>query len=174
MKPKVTGKKPGSRRQLKRVASKLQAKPPKIREPRKVIVSFRLRTSEAELLRKDLNQRPIAGVKSVKQFARKLTIDYARGRTVYVNDVDRSIDPDARERLTLEAPNIDMEDTEFLAKLRDFIQVGDNWAKLRLLFLGVGWPSDMAAQYAAAMTPGDRLAWGKTAVSAVLKQLILK
>lgn len=83
-----------------RVRKKPQAKLRKIREPRTVIVSFRLRKTEAKLLQQDLKGKPIAGVKSLKQFARKLVIDFAKGRLVYSNPTDRQIDSDAGERLS--------------------------------------------------------------------------
>ena len=56
---------------------KIQAKRRAIKEPRTVVVSFRLRQSEVNLLLKRLRERPIEGVKSVKQYARMLAIGRA-------------------------------------------------------------------------------------------------
>lgn len=82
-----------------RPRKKLQTKPRKIREPRTVIVAFRLRKTEARTLGADLKGAPIAGVKSLKQFARKIVIDFSKKRLKYSNPADRQIDCDAAERL---------------------------------------------------------------------------
>jgi len=64
-----------------------------------VVVAFRLRRTEAKALSADLKQTPAAGVKSLKQFARKIVIDFSKSRLRYVNPADRTIDCDAGERL---------------------------------------------------------------------------
>lgn len=78
---------------------KKQTKPRKIREPRTVVVAFRLRRTEAKALSADLKETPAAGVKSLKQFARKIVIDFSKNRLRYTNPADRTIDCDAAERL---------------------------------------------------------------------------
>lgn len=52
------------------------------------------------MLSSDLKLMPIAGVKSLKQFARKIVIDFSKKRLKYSNAGDRLIDCDAAERLT--------------------------------------------------------------------------
>lgn len=136
---------------------KAQTKPRKIREARTVIVSFRLRQSEADMLKKELKQAPIAGVKSVKQYARKLTIDHALGRTAYIDPMDYKISPDSRKDLLIVPPNCQIEDPQFRKALTDFLNTPENWRKLRLFMLLAGWPVNLLERYKVAETEQERL-----------------
>lgn len=82
-----------------RPRKKLQVKLRKVREPRTVVVAFRLRRTEVKALSADLKETPAAGVKSLKQFARKIVIDFSKNRLRYVDPKYRTIDPDAQECL---------------------------------------------------------------------------
>lgn len=155
--PKKTA--PRLRRIVGRLAqTKTQAKPRKIREARTVIVSFRLRQSEADLLMKDLRTQPIAGVRSVKQYARKLTIDHAMRRTVYVDPLDYKIGPDSRKDLvTIPPPSCQIDSPKFRKALTAFITTGENWRKLRHFMLLAGWPAEALSSYNNAETDQERL-----------------
>lgn len=152
-----------------RFKTKPQTKLAKKREPRTNIISFRLRDTEAKLLAADLKQHPVAGIKSLKQFARKLTIDYARERLVYVENIDRQIDPDARERLQIETPNCQMSDHRFLKALRGFLSVEENWRKLRLFMLRAGWPEDSTVAYNSSTSEQERLMIAQKVLTKMLK-----
>jgi len=117
------------------------------REPRDVIISFRLRQSEADALRRDMDANPSAGVKSLQQFSRKLIIDYARGRTVYVDPLDRKIDPYSRDSIDRLLPNCVMSDPHFIRSLAAFLNVVENWRKLRFFMLLAGWPKALVDLY---------------------------
>lgn len=136
---------------------KAQTKPRKIREARNVIVSFRLRQSEADMLKKELKQSPIAGVKSVKQYARKLTIDHALGRTAYIDPMDYRISPDSRKDLLIVPPNCHLDDPDFRKALAGFLNTPENWRKLRLFMLLSGWPASAVERYKVAETEQERL-----------------
>lgn len=164
-------KKTASRPPLKlRRQAKPQAHRREKREPRNVIISFRLRESEAKTLWADLKRFPIAGVKSLKQFSRKLTIDHARRRTVYVENIDRQIDPDAREKLKIEPPNCIMSDKPFIQALLAFLITEENWRKLRLFMLQAGWPQPLIDRYNNADNDQERL----MAAQECLKQMLKK
>lgn len=126
---------------------KQQVKHAKKREPRTNIVSFRLRDTEADRLALDLKNRPVVGIKSLKQFARKLTIDYAYDRLVYVRSVDRRLDPDSRNGVKIDPPDCRIDDAKFVKTLRDFLGQNDNWRKLRLFMLQAGWPPNLVKAY---------------------------
>jgi hypothetical protein len=106
-------------------------------------VSFRLRETEADMLLQHLEKHPIAGFKSLKQFCRKLSVDYALERLIYINPIDCEINFDSREFLPIEPPNCKMSDKKFIKALRDFITVPENWNKLRLFMLRAGWPEKL-------------------------------
>ncbi len=115
------------------------------REPRTRIISFRLREAETELLEQDLKVSPVIGIKSLKQFARKLTIDYARQRLVYVRGVDRKFsEPDS---VKTDPPNCALSDAHFVRELRKFINDEENWRRLRFFMLVAGWPQRLAHAY---------------------------
>jgi hypothetical protein len=63
---------------------------------RNVMISFRLRQDEIDLLIRDMRENPACGIKSVKQFARKITVDYVRKRLHYINPLDKMADADIR------------------------------------------------------------------------------
>lgn len=129
------------------------------REPRTHIVSFRLRASEAANLLEDLRKFPVSGIESLKQFARKLAVDYGLGRLVYVMPLDRAIDFDSRDYLPVEAaPDCRMSNKIFLAALSSFIATPENWHKLRLFMLRAGWPSKLNAEFNRASNNRERLA----------------
>lgn len=86
-----------SKKSRKRLRKKPQMKLRQKREPRTVIISFRVRRSEFKQLKQMLKEHPVAGIKSVKQFARKLTIDHAMGRTVYNDAEATKVSPDVAE-----------------------------------------------------------------------------
>lgn len=149
-----------------KLSVKRQTKPRKILEPRTVIVSFRLRKSEADLLSKNLKTGSMAGVRSLKQFCRKLAIDHAYGRTVYVQNVDREIDPDgrdlARKVMGIGPPDCQMDDTRFIQALESFLSRDENWQKLRFFMLQAGWPDHLVREYHEADSPNKRLRVAKT------------
>lgn len=152
-----------------RLKKKPQVKINKKREPRTNIVSFRLRDTEASLLAEDLKRHPAAGIKSLKQFARKLTIDYARDRLVYVEGIDRKIDPDSRQRLHIDPPNCQMSDPQFIKALRKFLSAEENWRKLRLFMLRAGWPEQAREAYRAAETSEERLSIAQKLLAKMLR-----
>lgn len=146
---------------------KRQVRPPKIREARSVVVSFRLRKTEADVLFQNLRDKPIANVDSVKQFARKLTLDYLHGRTVYVVAADRRVDPDVRRNLRVET-DCDLADKRFVKALMTFLSTAQNWCKLRYFMLRAGWPVELLERYSRATTDTQRLA----AVQTMLKRML--
>ena len=130
---------------------------PKKREPRTHIVSFRLRETEANLLLADMKKNPHAGFRSLKQFCRKISVDYALSRLIYIMPLDRMINFDSREYLEVEPPNCQMSDKRFLKALRDFLTVPENWHKLRLFMLRAGWPEKLKAEFLDAENDQERL-----------------
>ncbi len=136
---------------------KQQVKQSKKREPRTNIVSFRLRDTEAQRLEQDLKDRPVVGIKSLKQFARKLTIDYAYDRLVYVRSVDRRLDPDSRKGVKIDPPDCHLDDRKFVKTLRDFLSQEDNWRRLRLFMLQAGWPQNLVKAYRSTTNHQKRL-----------------
>lgn len=137
-------------------------------QPRDVIVSFRLRSSEIEALGSDLETMPAAGVKSVRQYARKLVIDYARDRLVYVNPMDRLIDSDAREQAVLAPPDCTIDNAQLASILLSLFRDHGNWNKLRFFMLGAGWPSRFEKAYREARNDHERA----EAARAFLKHVI--
>lgn len=79
----------------------------------------------------------------MSQFARKLSVDYALGKLVYVLPSDRDTDPDAKDCLPKEAPNCHLQDAAFIKSLRNFLRTPENWNRLRLFMLRAGWPADL-------------------------------
>lgn len=130
---------------------------PKKREPRTQIVSFRLRETEANALLQDMKRHTGTGFKSLKQFCRKLSVDYALERLIYISPLDRTINFDSREFLHVEPPNCTMSDKKFIKALRDFITVPENWHKLRLFMLRAGWPDKLKAEFRDAENDQERL-----------------
>lgn len=120
-------------------------------------MSFRLRETEAALLHKDQAEHPVSGIESLKQFIRKLSVDYALGRLVYVQPVDRAIDFDSRDYLPVAPPDCQISDRKFLKVLRDFISIPENWHKLRLFMLRTGWPEKLKAEFRDAKNDQERL-----------------
>jgi hypothetical protein len=131
-------------------------------------VSFRLRETEANLLLKDMEHNPVKGCRSLKQFARKLSVDYALGRLVFIHPLDRAIGADQREYLTVEPPNCQMSDKRFLKALRDFITVPENWHKLRLFMLRAGWPDKLKNEFRDADNDQERLLVAQRVLSEML------
>jgi hypothetical protein len=127
------------------------------REPRSIIISFRLRESEADLLRADLDANPSAGVKSLKQFARKLAVDYARGRMTFIDPLDRRIDACSRDALDRQPPFCILRDVRFIADLDRYLVTGERWRSLRFFMLGAGWPVDITERFNAAIDDDGRL-----------------
>jgi hypothetical protein len=154
----------------KRQSSKQQVKTRKKREPRTSIISFRLRKTEAELLANDLERRPVIGIKSLKQFARKLTIDYARDRLVYVREVERRLDPEARNGVKkIELPNCHLNDPRFIRSLRNFLREEENWHRLRLFMLMAGWPHKFVKVYRATKNKNKRLRIARKVLTSMLR-----
>lgn len=153
---------------MSRIKRKAQLKLRKIRQPRTEIVSFRLRKVEAALLKKDLKENPIAGVKSLEQFSRKLIVDYARGRTVYIDPIDRQIEPDAREKLNRPLPDPNIQNHEFVNILLGYLQTEDQWNRLRFLMLQAGWPKNAIESYRKANNSMERM----FVVSEVLREML--
>jgi hypothetical protein len=130
MSTKTTTRQPEEGRQGKRLA-------------RTTIISFRLRQHEAEQLEANLRKTPVSGIESLKQLARMVTVDYAAGRVVYVNPVERKTAPDTRATANIGAPECWINDKFFLRSLRRFLQINGNWQRLRFFMLRAGWPEDL-------------------------------
>lgn len=132
----------------------------KPRDQRKVIISFRLRSQEAELLQRDYDTIRGPGIGSLKRYARMLVVDYALGKLAYVNPELRQADPDVRQasRSFDEANKVPgpITDAEFLRQLSGFLSVPGNWIKLRLLLIGTGWPPRFQKQLKGAANNGVR------------------
>lgn len=137
------------------------------REPRTRIISFRLREAETDLLEEDLKVSPVVGIKSLKQFARKLTIDYARQRLVYVRHVDRKFSEP--ESVKIEPPNCSMTDAKFVRELRKFIDDEENWRRLRFFMLMAGWPQRLAQAYRSTKDNRKRLRIAQQVLTNMLK-----
>jgi hypothetical protein len=158
----------------KQQAKLLPDKPKRKKEPRTVIVSFRLRATEARALHADLMAVPAAGVKSLKQYARKLTIDYARNRLVYVNPRDRLIDSDARDQLIVAPQNClftDRRARRFLGHLRSLLLDPMNWSKLRFFMLVTGWPEKHSSTYRKATTDHERAKVARAFIDEMIDKL---
>ena len=141
----------------------------KKRETRTTIVSFRLRDTEAQALSQDLRERPASGVSSLKQFTRKLCVDYALGKLVYVNPPERDVDSDVREHIdAIALPNCWLTDKKFIKALRDFLTSGENWSQLRFFMLRAGWPEDLLALHRETKTDQDRLLIAQQALTRML------
>jgi hypothetical protein len=154
----------------KRQSLKKQFKARKKREPRTSIISFRIRETEAQLLAVDLERRPVIGIKSLKQFARKLTIDYARDRLVYVREVERRLDPEARNGVKkIEAPNCQLSDPRFIKSLRNFLRDEESWHRLRLFMLVTGWPPKFVKVYRATKNKKKRLRIARKVLTSMLR-----
>lgn len=166
-------KKPAKRitkKELAERAKRLRQARPK-REPRSTIISFRLRDSEAALLQKDLEDNPASGVKSLKQLARMVTIDYSQGKLVYIDPFERRINPDERRHVFCLPPDCHMTDRSFIKALREFLRVEENWRKLRLFILRSGWPADLLEAHRQASTDQERLVVAQKALTRMLKNL---
>lgn len=116
-----------------------------------------------------MNANPSAGVKSLKQFSRKLTIDFARGRMVYIDPLDRKIDPYSRDIMDSLPPNCEMSDRSFIQALAAFINVDENWRKLRFFMLLAGWPKETVDRYNEATSDQERLLVAQEFLKQMLK-----
>jgi hypothetical protein len=144
----------------------------KKRDTRTVIVSFRLREEEAKLLQDEFKNTLPRGLKSLKQFARKLSVDYARQKLVYVDPAEREISDSARDyATTLIPPNCEMSHRRFLRALRDFLNVPENWSKLRYFMLRAGWPQDLLEANNGTTDPQERLLIAQKVLTRMLKKL---
>ena len=128
-------------------------------ETRTEIVSFRLRATEAKMLADDLKAAPAAGVKSLKQYARKITIDFARGRLAYIDPRDRKVDSSVRESKHMESAPSDcfIPDAIFLRRLWDLLHEPENWRKIRSFMLLLGLPTDLAKAFQEAESDQRRM-----------------
>lgn len=142
----------------------------KKRETRTVIVSFRLREEEAKLLQDEFKNTLPRGLKSLKQFARKLSVDYSKRKLVYVDPAEKKISDNARDYVPLDPPNCDMSNRRFLKALRDFITVPENWSKLRYFMLRAGWPQDLLEANDATTDPQERLMIAQKVLTRMLKK----
>lgn len=61
---------------------------------KKRVISFRLSTKQDLQLGEILKRDPVVGVKSSRQFSRKIVVDFLNGRLVYKNPNDRHVDLD--------------------------------------------------------------------------------
>jgi hypothetical protein len=139
-------------RRLTRKPQRVRAK----RETREVIISFRLRKSEAKMLVREMKTRPMADIKSLKQFARKLTLDHALRRTVYIDSTDMKIGPDSRQELNF-SYNCRIPNPRFRKALIGYLNTPENWRKLRLFMLLAGWPEESVTRYSEADNEQERL-----------------
>ena len=57
------------------------------------IVTFRVPTNRVNKLQSKMTRKPIVGINSTHQFARKLFLDFIEGKVVYLNSTDFSEDP---------------------------------------------------------------------------------
>lgn len=131
------------------------------RKKRSNICSFRLRDEEIKALNRDLRNHAIAGVKSTKQFCRKLAVDYAQGRLVYGDYYDRLHDPDVRAHIAAinPTPAYDprIESTALVAALKNFLTSDDHYRRLRLFVLQFGWPEKAKLAFRAARSEKERM-----------------
>lgn len=57
------------------------------------IVTFRVPTAKVQALESRMGKRPIVGIGSTHQYARKLFIDFVDNKVVYLNQTDAIEDP---------------------------------------------------------------------------------
>jgi hypothetical protein len=57
------------------------------------VVAFRVKSTEATALDKHSKKSKIVNVRSGHQLARKIVLDFLKGRLVYVNREDMLVDP---------------------------------------------------------------------------------
>lgn len=159
-----------------------QAQPKlKKREPRKVIISFRLRNTEVASLKADMRTHPSFSVVSLKQFCRKLVVDYIANLLIYATPKDRQsggyrmvgnkimpVDPaTAKAEITC-----DMADGDFLKALHRFLDDSeDNWKKLRAFMLGLGYPERQAKEFRDTLDDYERLQIAKQVLAKMIKTL---
>ena len=60
------------------------------------VIAFRLKEPALTTLRSRFGARPIVGITSVEKFVRKLAMDYAEGKLVYLNHADAGSNPAIR------------------------------------------------------------------------------
>lgn len=58
-----------------------------------MIVSFRLDKATLSRIKTHLKDRPVLGIRSENQFMRKLAVDWANGRLVYLKKTDEVSNP---------------------------------------------------------------------------------
>ena len=157
-----------------------QAQKPKNHELRRIIVSFRLRNSEVAALKTDMEKHPSTGVSSLKQFCRKLVVDYIADLLVYVNPKNRQtgnfqivrgklVPTDQKARAS---ETCDMTDAAFLKALHRFLDDNeDNWKKLRAFMLGFGWPEHQAKEFRDTLDDYERLQLARKMLAKMIKSL---
>jgi hypothetical protein len=110
-----------------------------------------MREGEATGIQAELQRRPIPGVKSFKQFSRKLLIDYAQGKLVYINPSDERNVPQASDA------SYRLKDATFIEALYAFLKKPENWRDLKFFMLMYGWPKEVSDAFTAAPTSEGRL-----------------
>jgi len=60
------------------------------------VIAFRLKEPALSALKSRFDTRPIVGITSVEKFVRKLAMDYASGKLVYLNPRDAANNPALR------------------------------------------------------------------------------
>ncbi len=82
---------------------------PRKSDSRKVVISFRVFPETERLLAAIIADNPdgIMGVKSTRTLARRIVIDFARGRLVYMNPEDFTYDQELLSRALAESKEQD-------------------------------------------------------------------
>jgi hypothetical protein len=57
------------------------------------VVAFRVPKTAVTAFEKRMNKRPVVGIRSIHQYARKLFLDFTDNKCVYLNPVDAAEDP---------------------------------------------------------------------------------
>jgi hypothetical protein len=57
------------------------------------VVAFRVSKKAMAAFEKRMNKRPVVGIRSIHQYARKLFLDFTNNKCVYLNPVDAAEDP---------------------------------------------------------------------------------
>ena len=138
--------------------------------PRTSIVSFRLREEESASIKRDLQQHPIPGIKSFKQFTRKLLLDYVQGKLVYINPYDKRADSGVRNLLNEPEPHYGLKDAHFVEALSEFIKKPENWRDLKFFMTTYKWPEDISEDFHSATTSEKLLEIARGYLAQMLKR----
>jgi hypothetical protein len=140
---------------------------PKRREPRGVIISFRLRPSEVAALEKDMARHVTPEVNSLKQHCRKLVIDHLQHWTVYADPLRRVIGSNSR----FKELDCHMTDVVFMKALAHYLDNGsvEAFGQLRAFLLGLGWPERQAQVFHNTLKDQVRLKLARHVLAKMIK-----